>query len=429
MPAEQNPALMGPASDAPETVIDPFDSNAESRYAAFAGLRAQGAATAVASGQTFFVRQSAVLQGLRSVDHFVGSFGDVGQSKEEDTLLAAIPEPRHGKIRKLFNSALAYNHASQVEPFVRRYANERLDETLAVCRQRGEVEIMETFARRIPSAVIAEVLGIPNDRIDDFARWSDEILQRQSQNDALNAPIAELHPEFSAYLESCIDERIEAADPPNDMITRLLRAEVDGERLSRRAVLTQTIFLIVAGNETTRNLFGNLIYRLAEVPQRYAALRADRALIANAIEESLRFDSPVQLLARTCTEKVDVDGVPVAQGDRVLYSLASANRDERFVDDPDAFRLDRPRPRDHVAFGAGPHVCPGAFLARMEAKVALETLLDRIERIELAPGYVFDPNPVFWALGPRTLRVRLVPTEAAGAADGSAAARAREDRA
>lgn len=389
--------------------LDPFDSNSENRYEALSRLRAKGAAEVVPGGQIFFVRQSGVEQGLKSVDHFVGSFGDVGQSKEEDTLLAAIAEPRHGKIRKLFNSALAYNHASQVEPFARRYSAERLDDALADCRKNGETEIMERFARRIPSAVIAEVLGIPNDRIDDFARWSDEVLQRQSQSDGINAPIADLHPEFSSYLEARIDERMASASPPNDMITRLLRAEVDGERLTRRAVLTQTIFLIIAGNETTRNLLGNLIYRLAEVPSRYAALRADRELVPNAIEESLRFDSPVQLLARTCTEKIDVDGIPVAKGDRVLYSIASANRDERCVSDPDQFRLDRARPRDHVAFGAGPHVCPGAFLARMEAKVALETLLDRVERIELARGYVFDPNPVFWALGPRTLRVRLVP--------------------
>lgn len=396
--------------------IDPFDSSSETRYAAFERLRARGAAEVVPSGQIFFVRQRAVEQGLKSVEHFVGSFGDVGQSKEEDTLLAAIPEPRHGKIRKLFNSALAYNHASQVEPFVRRYSAARLEEALDTCRRSGETEIMEAFARRIPSAVIAEVLGIPNDHIDEFARWSDEVLQRQSQTDGVNAPIADLHPEFSRYLEACIDERITAADPPNDMITRLLRAEVDGERLSRRAVLTQTIFLIVAGNETTRNLLGNLIYRLAEVPSRYAALRADPGLIANAIEESLRFDSPVQLLARTCTGAIALDGVPVQPGDRVLYSLASANRDERCFEDPNTFRLDRARPRDHVAFGAGPHVCPGAFLARMEAKVALEVLLERVERIELAPGYVFDPNPVFWALGPRTLRVRLVPAASVGAA-------------
>lgn len=399
--------------------VDPFDSNSAARTEAFTALRARGPAHRLASGQLFFVGQTGVVQGLKSVEHFVGSFGDVGQSKEEDTLLAAIAEPRHGRIRKLFNSALAYNHASQVEPFARRYAESCLDAALAECRAEGETEIMRTFARRIPSAVIAEVLGIPNDRIDDFARWSDEVLQRQSQTDGVNAPIAELHPEFSAYLEERIDERIDAADPPNDMITRLLRAEVDGERLSRRAVLTQTIFLIIAGNETTRNLIGNLIHRLAEVPARFAAIRADRALVATAIEESLRFDSPVQLLARTCTAKIDVDGVPVQKGDRVLYSIASANRDERFFASADEFRIDRGlargegrenagrSARDHVAFGAGPHVCPGAFLARMEARVALETLLDRIERIELAPGYVFDPNPVFWALGPRTLRVRL----------------------
>ena len=387
--------------------VNPFDSNSENRYEAFAQLRAKGAAEPVPGGQLFFVRQTGVLQGLKSVDHFVGSFGDVGQSKEEDTLLAAIAEPRHGKIRKLFNSALAYNHASQVEPFTRQYSAARLDEALGECRRTGETEIMESFARRIPSAVIAEVLGIPNDRIDDFARWSDEVLQRQSQSDGINAPIAELHPEFSSYLEARIDERLAAPNPPNDMITRLLNAEVDGEHLSRRAALTQTIFLIIAGNETTRNLLGNLIYRLAEDPSRYAAIQANRDLIANLIEESLRFDSPVQLLARTCTEKIDVDGVSVAKGDRILYSIASANRDERFFDHPEQFRLDRPRPRDHVGFGAGPHVCPGAFLARMEAKVALETLLDRVERIALAPDYVFDPNPVFWALGPRTLRIKL----------------------
>jgi len=106
--------------------------------------------------------------------------------------MAAIAEPRHGRIRKLFNSALAYNHASQVEPFVRRYASERMDETLELAARDGEVEIMESYARRIPSAVIAEVLGIQNNRIDDFARWSDELLARQGDDDGVNEPIANL---------------------------------------------------------------------------------------------------------------------------------------------------------------------------------------------------------------------------------------------
>jgi cytochrome P450 len=394
-----------------KTEIDPFDSESETRYEAFRRMRAEGPIHEVPGGQRFVVSQAAVEKGLKSVDHFVGSFGDVGQAAEEDTIMAAIPEPRHGKIRKLFNSALAYNHASRVEPFVRRYAAERLDETLAIAARDGEVEIMASYGRRIPSAVIAEVLGIPGDRIDDFARWSDEILERQGESDRVNEPIANLHPEFSAYLEDRIAERLASSSPPNDMITRLLQAEVDGESLSRRAVLTQTIFLIIAGNETTRNLIGNLLHRLAADAALYECVRADRSRVPSLIEESLRIDSPVQLLARTCTEDIEIGGVKIRRGDRMLYSIASANRDERVYPEPERFRLDRERPRDHVAFGAGPHICPGAYLARLEAQVAVETLLDRVAAMTLAPGYVFDPNPVFWALGPQTLRVVLTPSE------------------
>ncbi|MFP6625035.1 MAG: cytochrome P450, partial [Myxococcota bacterium] len=196
-------------------------------------------------------------------------------------------------------------------------------------------------------------------------------------------------------------------DPPDDMIARLVHTEIEGERLSQRAVLTQSMFLIIAGNETTRNLIGNLIYRLAGDPELYQQIQDDRELVSTLIEESLRIDSPVQLLARTCTEDVEIDGVQIKKGDRLLHSIASANRDESVYPDADQFRLDRARPRDHVAFGAGPHICPGAFLARMEAEVAVETLLDRVATLALAPGYEFDPNPVFWALGPQTLRVTL----------------------
>jgi cytochrome P450 len=392
------------------TDVDPFDSDSETRYEAFRQLRARGPIHQVEGGQLFVVQQAAVEQGLKSVDHFVGSFGDLGQMAEEETVMAAIPEPRHGRIRKLFNSALAYNHASQVEPFVRRYANERMEESLEIAARQGEVELMGTFGRRIPSAVIAEVLGIPNDRIDDFARWSDELLQRQGEQDQAYEPIAKLHPEFTAYLEDRITERVESDDPPNDMITRLLQTEIEGERLSRRAVLTQSIFLIVAGNETTRNLIGNTLYRLAENADLYARVREDRELVPTLVEESLRFDTPVQLLARTCTRDIEIAGTKIQKGQRVLYSVASANRDESVYEDADQFRLDRRRPRDHVGFGAGPHICPGAFLARMEAQVAVETVLERAAKMELAPGYAFDPNPVFWAYGPQTLKVRLTPT-------------------
>jgi cytochrome P450 len=389
--------------------INPYDSNSANRYASFQEMRATAPVHEAAGGQRFVVTQRAVSEGLKSVESFVGSFGNAGDAAEEDTVMAAIPEPRHGKIRKLMNSALGYHHSSAVEPFVRQYAGERLQESLEVAAREGQVEIMESYARRIPSAVIARVLGIPDDRTDDFARWSDEILILQGAEDQASKPLGMIHEEFGSYLKEQIAMRVDADDPPDDMITRLLRAEVDGEYLSHRAVLTQTIFLIIAGNETTRNLIGNILYRLAKDAQLYQQIRDDRDLIPNLIEESLRVDSPVQLLARTCTKEVEIDGVLIKVGDRVLHSIASANRDESVYPDADQFRLDRPNPRDHMAFGAGPHVCPGAFLARMEAQVAVETLLDRVANIALVADYAFDPNPVVWASGPKTLRVSLTP--------------------
>ena len=387
--------------------INPFDSKSENRYEAFRAMRREAAVHEVVGSRRFVVSQKGVAEGLASVESFVGSFGNTGQAAEEDTVMAAIAEPRHGKIRRLFNSALGFHHVSRVEPFVRKYAMERLEESLATASRDGEVEIMEHFARRIPSAIIAKVLGIPGDRTDDFARWSDELLSGQSATDAATQPVGELHPEFGGYLREQIAMRIAADQPPDDLITRLLYTEIEGERLSERAVLTQSMFLIIAGNETTRNLIGNILHRLADDSNLYQQIRADRDLIAPLIEESLRIDSPVQLLARTCTADVEIDGVQIQEGDRVLHSIASANRDEGLYPDADQFRLDRPRPREHVAFGAGPHICPGAYLARMEAQVAIETLADRVKALALAPGYVFDPNPVFWAFGPQTLRVTL----------------------
>ncbi|MEE2673039.1 MAG: cytochrome P450, partial [Myxococcota bacterium] len=258
-----------------KTQINPFDSKSENRYQAFEEMRAESPVHETSQGARFVVGQRAVAEGLASVESFVGSFGNTGQAAEEDTVMAAIAEPRHGKIRRLFNSALGFHHVSQIEPFVRAYTADRLEESLELAARDGDVEIMQSFARRIPSAVIAEVLGIPGDRTDDFARWSDELLAGQGGSDAATKPVGELHAEFSSYLEEQITIRAEADDPPDDMIARLIHTEIEGERLSQRAVLTQSMFLIIAGNETTRNLIGNLIYRLAGDPELYQQIQED----------------------------------------------------------------------------------------------------------------------------------------------------------
>ncbi len=389
--------------------VDPFDNApASARFEALARLRREAPVSRSVQGPWFVTSQQGVLDGLRQVESFVGSFGETGDRPEEEQVMAAIAEPRHGRVRKVINSVLAYHHASKVEPFVRQLASRLIEETLRQAAEHGEVDLVEHYTRPIPSSVIANVLGVPARDYARFAIWSDEVLAAQGASDDEHTGMAEIHPVFAAYVDGLIQERLDADQPTDDLVTRMLFTEVDGERLTPRMVRTQTMFLIIAGNETTRNLIGSCLHRLATEPGAYDQVRADPAgLLPRVIEETLRLDSPVQLLARSCTSDVQLDGHPVVAGERVLHSIASANRDETRYDQPDRFRLDRPEPRDHVAFGAGAHICPGAFLARMETQVALEVFLDAVSHLELAPDYRWDPNPVFWALGPRTLRVRL----------------------
>jgi cytochrome P450 len=186
-----------------------------------------------------------------------------------------------------------------------------------------------------------------------------------------------------------------------------VNTEVDGRRLTDIETRTQLVFLFISGNETTRHLIGNLLWRVVNDPGLFAALDADRSLISNAVEESLRMDPPVRFLMRNCMADTQLHGESIPAGDKVVFGLASANRDERQFDDPQNFNLERPDQRSHLAFGGGPHVCPGAALARLEARVAVEVFLDRVGSATAAEPGTYDGVPVFWAHGPRTLRVRL----------------------
>jgi cytochrome P450 len=397
---------MTTSEQAPQSpAFNPYAVSTDDRYSAMAELRATTPVAETPAGW-YVSTYAGVLSALQRVDMFVGSFMDTSQLPEDEVMISAIPEPRHGRIRRVINGAIAPNKTMRVEPFVRDLAHRLMDDALAVAATEGQVDLTAAVVDPIPSTVIARVLGVPVEDFEDFRRWSDELLARQ--NDGGAQTLSQSHPEFATYIDQQIDLRRQAADPPDDIITRLLQTEVDGERLSNQAVRTQTMFLIVAGNETTRNLIGNCFYRLATDASLYADLRADRSLIPAFVEESLRLDAPVQILGRAARADVEIEGCPVQHGQQVVLGLASANRDEKVYEDPSVFRLNRTRPREHVAFGAGPHVCPGAFLARMEAVVALEELCQRVASFSTVAGYEFDANPVFWALGPRSLPVEVV---------------------
>ena len=171
----------------------------------------------------------------------------------------------------------------------------------------------------------------------------------------------------------------------------------------------QLVFLFISGNETTRHLIGNLLWTVTQDPELYARLRADRDLVPTAVEESLRHDPPIRFLLRNCMQEHDLHGEHLAPGDKVAFGILSANRDEHVFEDPHAFRLDRPDPRGHVAFGGGPHVCPGASLARLEGRVALAVFLERVAEIRPVDPGAYEEVPVMWAHGPQRLLVELSP--------------------
>jgi cytochrome P450 len=384
-----------------------FSRNPGERYAAFAELRGTCPMHRLPGGELFAVSHQANSEGIRAVEHFSGTFSDCGALPREDVILAGVPEPRHSDLRRIFLSALT--DFGRHEPFIRDLTGQLVDTVVATAARDGEVDLMEGLARPLPSTVIARLLGLPMDDVHQFARWTDELLERQGSATSANTALVDLHPDFAAYLGGHIQARFDSADPPDDVISRFTRAELDGAPLSLRAIQTQMMFFVVAGNGTTRDLIGNLLTYLTADPALLGLVEQDRTAIPAVIEEVLRIDSPVQMLARNCVAPITLDGVGVKPGERVLFSIASANRDARVWAEPDTLRPDREKGRAHLAFGAGPHICPAAGLARLEAKIAAEVLLDRVQALAFPPDRIADPNPVVWANGPQTLRVLLTP--------------------
>jgi len=391
---------------------DPLDATAGVPYDLLTDLRATCPVSTTPSGAYFLARHDDVLAATKHLDAFQASFREAGVVvPPEEQLISEIPEPRHGKIRRIINSAIAQHRIGRVEPFARDLCNDLLDGLLA----RGHGDLVAEYVTPIPATVIAHLLGADPADHPRFAEWSDTVVQstyatknRREDGDDGEGLVG-VAPEFTAYIDGMIAERKGAVDPPDDFVTRLLNTEVDGERLTDLEMRTQLAFLLIAGNETTRHLIANLLETVCTDPELFARLRADRALAPTAVEESLRHDSPIHVLMRDCMQDTNVDGVTIPTGAKVGFSLASANRDERTYDAPEQFRLDRPSAKDHLAFGGGPHVCPGASLARLEGRIALEVFLDRVGTARVDDGYRREPVPVFWANGPRRLPTALTP--------------------
>jgi cytochrome P450 len=251
----------------------------------------------------------------------------------------------------------------------------------------AEGDLVGQLAEPFPVTVIAELLGIPAERRVEFKRWSDALVGALGGGwDPASAQSSIL--EMFGYLAGVVADRAE--HPADDLIGRLVassEADDDGEPLSPVEITAFAILLLVAGNETTTNLIGNGYHALVHRPDVVRQLRADPTLVPAAIEETLRFDGPIQALFRGATEDVELAGVTIPKGATLMVAFAAANRDPDHFAHPDTFDLDRKGAHDHLGFGHGIHYCLGASLARLEARIVAETLLRRTRSVEpTAPG-------------------------------------------
>ncbi|HUE72302.1 MAG TPA: cytochrome P450 [Pirellulaceae bacterium] len=322
--------------------------------------------------------------------------------------------PRHTKLRGLISRAFTPRVVANLEPRIRALSRELLDRHVP----RGQMDLATDYATPLPMMVISEMIGIPPADWLRFKRWSDMVLRLSYTMGGIDPAEAQaamndfesVTVEMDEYVGEMIRER--SARPANDLMTGLVQAEVDGERLTQYEILGFFQLLVVGGQETTANLISNAVLCLLENPRQLALLRERMELLPSAIEEVLRYRSPLPWLMRTPRSPVELSGQTIPPGELVLPMIGSANRDERHFPAADQFDITRD-PNPHIAFGHGVHFCLGATLARLEARIALTDLLARMDQIELASDAPWPPRRALNVHGPASLPIRLQTAKAA----------------
>jgi cytochrome P450 len=294
--------------------------------------------------------------------------------------LLTMDPPDHTRLRRLVSGAFTPRAVAGLEPFIRDVT----DRLLTVADGSAGFDLIDALAFPLPIAVICHLLGVPPEDQARFRAWGHDVAATLDPQTAAAAQAQTRAAELALtrYLQDLVHER--RADPDDSILSGLIAAEEEGDRLTSGEVVSTALLLLVAGFETTVNLIGNGMVALLRDPDSRDHLRQDPTLVPAAIDEMLRYDSPVQLTSRTATEDVEVHGAMILAGRAVLVFIGGANRDPAIFEQPDEFRIDRPDPGRHLSFSLGIHHCLGASLARLEARIAVEELLRRFPALEPA---------------------------------------------
>jgi len=316
--------------------------------------------------------------------------------------LIFMDPPEHTRLRKLLNKAFSPAAVDGLRPQVEAI----VDRTLKAISPGSEIELMTEFANPLPALIIMEMLGVPLAMQDTFLRWSRAVAAFRGRPDstveqaraAQDALIA-----MTDFFRKTVAER--RRHKGTDLISLLIDIEEEGEVLTEEELLAQCVALLFAGHETTRNLIGNGMYTLLKHPQETEELRANPGIIRSAVEELLRFESPVQFTARVLKEDIEICGQRIPKRFSILCMLGAANRDPRQFEEPNRLNLKRLN-NQHLAFSAGPHFCIGAQLARLEGQIAILNLVQRFPNMKLA-GPRPEWAPTFGFRGLKSLRVTV----------------------
>lgn len=314
--------------------------------------------------------------------------------------------PMHPRLRALVAQAFTPRSVQSLEPHIRELSHQLLDPLL----DRGTMDLATEYSAPLPMRVIARMLGLPESDLASFTRWNEVILE-MSYTVPGGPGVSEIVAAFRAatvemneYLTVLLDER--RRKPKDDLFTRLVFAEVDGQRLAQAEILGFFQLLLLAGSETTTNLINNAILTFIANPEAVARIRETPELLPSAIEEVLRYRSPLQWMFRVAKRDVALDGHTIPAGNLLLAMIGSANRDPQQFADPHRFDPVRD-PNPHLAFGHGIHFCLGASLARLEARIALTDLLGRMTDLALASDEPWPPRKGLHVHGPSSLPIRF----------------------
>jgi cytochrome P450 len=321
-------------------------------------------------------------------------------------MMLNMDPPDHTNLRRIISRVFTPRAVAELMGSIEGYAKA----IVAAVAEKGEVDFVEEVAAEMPLLVLADVLGVPAEDRHLLFDWTNRLIGYDDPEfGGDDAGFRSAFTDMFAYAAEKTKEK--RANPGEDVWSRIVNAEVDGERLSRTELERFFQLLVVAGNETTRNHLTGALYALSLHPAEWARLRGDLSLMPGALDEVLRWWPPVIQFRRTATRDTELAGQPIAEGDKVVIFYASANRDEAIFADPDRFDITRD-PNPHLSFGVGPHFCLGAALAKLEAKVLLTELFARLPDLEVAgPPERLRSN---FINGIRHLPVRFTPQKVSG---------------